>query len=92
MDIGIRTENNIDGGNIFFDFVDCCGIICLNEEGDKMFEPFCRYDGGDKGFGWRGLRLAIANHTAKTRGCELSVAINPGRGFVFSLVLSLIHI
>ena len=66
--------------------MDYCGIIHLNEEGDKMFEPFRRYDGGDKGFGWRGLRLAIANHTAKTRGCGLSVAINPGRGFVFSLV------
>ncbi len=52
-----------------------------------MFGPFCRYDDGDKGFGWRGLRLAIANHTAKTRGCELSVAINPGRGFVFSSVV-----
>ena len=59
MDIGIRTENNIDGGNIFFDFMDCCGIICLNEEGDKMFEPFCRYDDGDKGFGWRGLRWLL---------------------------------
>ena len=67
--------------------MDCCGIIYLNEEGDKMFEPFCRYDNGDKGFGWRGLALAIANHTAKTRGCELSVAINPGRGFVFSPVV-----
>ncbi len=54
----------------------------------KKCEPFCRYDdGGDKGFGWRGLRLAIANHTAKTHGCELSVAINPGRGFVFSPVV-----
>ena len=52
-----------------------------------MFEPFCRYDDGDKGFGWRGLRLDITNHPAKTRGGELSVAINPGRGFAFSLVV-----
>ncbi len=52
-------DNNSDGGNICFDFVDCCGIICLIEEGDKMCELFCRYDDGDKGFGWRGLRWLL---------------------------------
>ncbi len=31
--------------------------------------------------------MTIANHTAKTCGCELSVAVNPGRGFVFSPVV-----
>jgi two-component system sensor histidine kinase TorS len=87
--IKVGVENNNNGPNIRFDFIDCCGIICLNKaKKGVILEPFSRHnDPGKNMFDCRGLRLTITKRLAKILKGKLSVSSNPGRGLILSLVI-----
>ena len=76
-----------DGGpSISFDFIDSSPSISLKEAGE-MFKPFSAGSPADKLFASGGMDLAICSALAEVMSGTLSVAKNPERGLVISLVI-----
>jgi signal transduction histidine kinase len=84
--IKVSVQDDDDGSSISFDFVDSSPSTSLKEAGE-MFKPFSADRPTDKLFASGGMELAICSALSEVMAGTLSVAKNPGRGLVISLVI-----
>lgn len=83
----IKLKADARGDQVVIRVVDH-GIGISPEDQRHIFEPYYRANrGDDQRYGGVGLGLAIVRHLVESNDGRISVASEPGRGTVFSLVL-----
>ncbi|MFO7984140.1 MAG: PAS domain S-box protein, partial [Desulfuromonadales bacterium] len=77
--------------NGFLKFSVCdTGVGVPQDEGDRVFESFHQVDSSlNRGYGGKGLGLAISKELVELMGGEMSFSSKVGKGSVFSFVLPL---
>ncbi|MCK5173795.1 MAG: hypothetical protein KAR47_10415 [Planctomycetes bacterium] len=84
--IKVSVLDGDNGSSISFDFVDSSPTTSLKKAGE-MFKPFSADQPADMLFASGGMELAICSALVEIMAGTLSVAKNPGRGLVISLVI-----